>query len=262
MEWLRRFMRRLVGVNSSIYGACAETLDFLATIRRESVLAWFALRAHNNAQQSQGASQPIKLRSLNHPIFIRPGTLDAGTIINNVIREEYGQFRPDGDPQWMIDAGAYIGDTAAYFLSRFPSLKVIALEPNPENHAMAMRNLKPYGDRAVVLKKGLYVDDGEYCFSGNSTAGSISKDGDKIECVSLPSLIRQFDIPRLDILKIDIEGAEEALFLKNPEAWLDRVNWLIIEIHTESILNVIARILKEHGFSMTPYRSVWYCRKR
>jgi hypothetical protein len=75
-------------------------------------------------------------------------------------------------------------------------------------------------------------------------------------------LIRQFDIPRLDILKIDIEGAEEALFLKNPEAWLDRVNWLIIEIHTESILNVIARILKEHGFSMTPYRSVWYCRKR
>lgn len=160
----------------------------------------------------------------------------------------------------MIDAGAYIGDTAAYFLSRFPSLKVIALEPNPENHEMAGLNLKPYGDRAVLLKKGLYADDGDYCFSGSSTAGSISKSGDKIECVSLPSLIRQFDIPRLDILKMDIEGAEEALFVKNPEVWLDRVNWLIIEIHSESILDVISRVLKEHGFSMTSYRSVWYCR--
>jgi predicted O-methyltransferase YrrM len=99
-------------------------------------------------------------------IFIRPGTPDVSTIINNVIREEYGHFSYAGDPQWMVDAGAYIGDTAAYFLSRFPRFRVIALEPNPPAFAMASQNLKPYGERVILMKKGLWVDDQNVLFGG------------------------------------------------------------------------------------------------
>ena len=72
----------------------------------------------------------IKFTNLDHPITVRPGTDDATTVISTVVREEYGQLQLTGDPLVMIDAGAYIGDTSAYFLSRFKGLRIFALEPS------------------------------------------------------------------------------------------------------------------------------------
>jgi len=81
----------------------------------------------------------MKFRYLEFPIFVRPGTADVGSIIDNVFREEYGQLPKGFVPRTILDAGAYVGDRAAYFLSRFEQARAIALEPNPESHALASR---------------------------------------------------------------------------------------------------------------------------
>ena len=52
-------------------------------------------------------------------------------VMDNVIRQEYGQVAPTTPPRWMIDAGADIGDTTAYFLSKYPSLKAVVLQQIP-----------------------------------------------------------------------------------------------------------------------------------
>lgn len=75
----------------------------------------------------------MKMRPLSFPITIRPGSADATTIINTVIRQEYCNTSLTDHPVWMLDAGAHIGDTAAFFLSRYPCLKIVALEPNAES---------------------------------------------------------------------------------------------------------------------------------
>ena len=260
MEAVRRLIRGVLGDNSLFYKVGARFLDFISVTRKEGIRTWFALRQLEAGSSGPPPRVPVTLSKLQYPIIIRPGTADVGTIINNVIREEYGHFKPAGDPEWMIDAGAYIGDTAAYFLTRFPKLQVIALEPNPPAYEMASQNLKPYGERAVLMKKGLWAGDQNLLFDGASTCASIRDKGFEIEGISLPTILERFSIARLNILKMDIEGAEKAIFSSNPEAWLDRVDLIIIEIHGPEITNLISHALQRNNFSMKQFRSVWYCR--
>jgi FkbM family methyltransferase len=262
MDQIRRFVRGAIGANSPLYRAGAETVDFLAVLRSEGIKTWRLLRCIETANGARQQPEVVSLNALQHPIYLRPGSADAKTAINNVIRQEYGQFDLPPSPRWMIDAGAYIGDTAAYFLSRFPSLKVIALEPNEENHDLASRNLLPYGERAILLKKGLSSSSQSACFAGDGTGGAIASEGKKIECISLAELLDKYSIPQLDILKMDIEGAEAAIFESHPESWLPRVDLIILEIHGPQIEVLVSKVLLESGFAMRQYRSVWYCRRK
>lgn len=260
MDIIRRAVRSLLGTDSRFYKAGATFLDFLSTTRKDGIRTWRTLKELTDGNQNNGSPRSVTLQSLRYPILIRPGTQDAETVIDNVIREEYGQFTPAKAPEWMIDAGAYIGDTTAYFLSRFPELKVVALEPNPPSYEMARQNLKLYGDRAILLRKGLFSTEQILCFAGGGTGASIANSGFEIDCTTVLSLLERYSIPHVDILKMDIEGAEEAVFLSQPEAWLSRIDLLILEIHGPHIKSLVSRVLRENGFSMKQYRSIWYCR--
>jgi FkbM family methyltransferase len=259
MEPLRRALRKIFSPQSGIYKTGATMLDFISTIKSDGYKTWRILQELQNANKNDPACS-VTLQNLKFPILIRPGTQDAHTIINNIIRKEYDQTTITGSPKWMIDAGAYIGDTSAYFLSRFHDIRVLALEPGTASYKMARQNLEPYGERAILLQKGLYITDGTALFSGDNTGASISNTGFEIDCTTIKSLLDLYSIPRVDILKMDIEGAEEVLFLEKPEEWLNRVDLLIIEIHGDHLFPLISRVLSDNGFSMKQYRSVWYCR--
>jgi FkbM family methyltransferase len=258
MEILRQFFRSIFKSDSFIYKSGATFMDFISTIMTDGYKTWRTLK-EVEAGRPDDPPLLVNLNNLIFPIIVRPGTLDVHTIINNIIRKEYDQVTMTQEPKWMIDAGAYIGDTSAYFLSRFPGLNIIALEPNPPSFEMAKKNLIPYGERSILLQKGLYITDGFAFFSGESTGASIDKSGFKIDCTTVPSLLEQYSIPRIDILKMDIEGAEEDIFKSKPETWLNRVDMLMIEIHSAHMIPLISRILQENGFSMKQYRSIWYC---
>jgi len=260
IEYFRKAIRNVLGYDSRLYRFGASSLDFYQTVWTNSFRTWRLLASLGSQNGINTAPTPVMLRNLRHPMYLRPGTDDAGTVICNVIREEYGRLVNLDSPVWMIDAGAYIADTSAYFLSRFPDLNVIALEPHPENYAMSQLNLEPYGNRAMVLRRGLSATEGIERFSGEGTGASIASTGMEIDCTTIPALLTQYGISRIDILKMDIEGAEEAIFSTNPEEWLEKVGLLIIEIHGERARSLIAQVLRKNGFSMENYRSVWYCR--
>ena len=259
MESIRRLIRGLIGSHSSLYKAGENILNFISISSKEGIRTWITLRQLGDSDSMSLPPVPISFHNLQYPFFVRPGTIDISTVINNVIREEYGQFRPASEPQWMIDAGAYIGDTSAYFLSRFPSLKIIALEPHTKNYEIACKNLTPYGERVVLLNKGLWVKDQKVNFGGDFSGASIRDTGSEIDCISLPSIMEQFSIPKINILKMDIEGAEEAIFSTKPEEWLERIDLLIIEIHGPKIMEVVLSTLRQYHFSMKKFRSVFYC---
>ena len=126
---------------------------------------------------------------------------------------------------------------------------------------MAVENLKPYGERIFLLKKGLYSADQCCSFGGGGTIASIQDNTDDlVECISMPTLLNQYSISTVDILKMDIEGAEEAIFCRNPESWLDRIKLLIIEFHgANNIRNQTLNVLRQHNFIRRQYRSLWYC---
>ena len=52
-----------------------------------------------------------------------------------------------------------------------------------------------------------------------------------IRGITMNELFDEFGIDRIDLLKLDIEGAEKEVFGSGPTAWLDRVGVIAIELH-------------------------------
>lgn len=263
MELLRRSVRGVIGYNSPIYRAASEFLNFATVVANEGPGMWRKLRDLKEASGSYSKGSPavpVKLRKLQHPIMLRPGTEDASTVVHTIVREEYGDFVPSKEPMVMIDAGAYIGDTSAYFLSRFKSLKIVALEPSRETYEAAKANLALYGDRVSLLNKGLAATTGKIRFSGNTTAASISDSGEQeIDCISILDVMATNNFDRIDILKMDIEGAETEIFRTDIDKWLPLVDNVLIELHGPECEQVVLGALRAANFDIRQHRSVYYC---
>jgi len=240
---------------------CAGAID-LSMVAAKCGLGTYLLLLKTGRKDSGHAPFSISFKNLQHPIIIRPGTDDVRTVIDNIVREEWGNFTPEQEPKLMIDGGAYIGDSSAYFLSRFPGLKVIALEPDPVTFQTMVKNLEPYGPRAKSLNYGLYSHAGTVRFQAGQTGSSVMQNGEtEIAVTTIGSVLESEAINRIDILKLDIEGSEEAIFAADPESWLEKVDWLIIEFHSDAGESAISAVLKKNGFTMRQFRSVWYCRR-
>ena len=257
MELIRRFLRGRLGGRSVLYQYASRLYSRVAITYREGPLMAGIL--NRIARAPQGQMELVKFKNLAHPFFLRPGTHDVATAINTFVRSEYGQINKNWQPKTLVDAGAYIGDTSAYFLSRFPELNVLALEPNPENFAVAKRNLAPYGSRVAVLPFALSSNEGSVHFSGGGTGGSISDDGITVTATSIPQILERIPGQRISLLKLDIEGAEETLFSTAPERWLTSVDRIIVELHGPRIIKSVLNVLAQHHWAVRPYRSVWYC---
>ena len=256
MEIARRLIRGIIGSNSKIYRLASESLCNIQIARREGFAMVGVLNRLLTAKG--GAPELLNLRSLHHPILVRPGSDDIPTILNNVIREEYAKFPPAEAPRIMIDAGAFIGDTSAYFLSRYPSLRIVAVEPEAANIAQAKLNLAPYGARITLIQKALAGKVGVAAFGGQSIGGSLDKAGVMVHTTTLPEILTSLGGAKIDILKMDIEGAELQVFENAPEAWLPSVNMVIAELHGPFITKAVTRIIVSNGFGVRSYRSLTF----
>jgi FkbM family methyltransferase len=177
----------------------------------------------------------IPVRRLKRSIWVRGRTSDLWVLNTVIACEEYRGFIST-PPRTIIDAGANIGCASVYWKSRFPNASIVALEPDPENHSIALKNVEGLAD-VVVLKAGLwssrtrlritnpdawkYAIRVEECESGG------------IQSESVESILSSFAWPQVDVLKMDIEGSEVEVLSNNIDGWIHRVNTLIIELHQD-----------------------------
>jgi FkbM family methyltransferase len=193
-------------------------------------------------------SRPIYLRTklADHPLMIRPGSSDF-YVFNQIFVELEYKSVPEVPPgSLIVDAGANVGYSACYFLSRFADSKVIALEPDSCNAKALRENLTPYGDRAIVIEAALWSHDALLSFtptpyrdgrewSRQVIQHTVADELNSCRAISLESLIVQHHLSRIEILKVDIEGAEGEVFSNGTERWLEHVNAIVIELHNDSM---------------------------
>jgi FkbM family methyltransferase len=256
MDNARRIIRSVLGPTSPVYQLGAHVLGAAEIARKEGLA--MVPRIRRLASAPGGNVEELRLNSLAHPIAVRPGTEDIPTLLDNVIREEYGRYVPRPLPGTMIDAGAFIGDSTAWFLSRYPELRVVALEPEEANHRLAERNLLHYGARVTLFRKALAGHDGSVCFGGASTGAAIGLGTNSVPAVSVPTLLRMLPRGRADILKMDIEGAELEVLGHDAAAWLPAIGMVIAELHGAEITRTVTRVLRVSGFGARSYRSLTY----
>lgn len=263
LERLRQRIRSVLGYDSLVYRTMAGAINQSLLLLREGPRSAFLINRLKRSEGSASAPVAVKLRRLEHPIYVRPGTNDCETVVNNIVREEYGQLSlaPQG-PHFIVDAGAYIGDTSAYFINRYPGSTIVALEPNPASFSMAKQNLAPYGNRVVLVEKALWVQRTTLRVSGLETGARVSGSGDtNVETMTISDLLKLSPSGRITLLKLDIEGGEEQLFSEEPESWLPEVDNIIIETHGAGIERLVLQVLDRAGWGALRHRNLYYCRR-
>ena len=254
MEGVRRFFRDRMGYKSTVYVFASKLANLFFALLKGG---WPGVKILSGRITSD---EWVSLRSPNHPIFIRSVQEDFSSIVNNIFREEYGQLPRLFSPKLIIDAGAYIGDTSSYFLSKYPSASVVAIEPNPESHEIAYKNLVCYGDRVTLVNAALSPEGGKKVrISGCATGARISDKGVSVDTISVEDLLISSKADSIDILKMDIEGYEVPVLMENSDNWLSSVKWLLLETHGAHIEQRLIPVLKQRGFRVTRHRNVWYC---
>lgn len=258
MEQIRRAVRRVLGWDSWLYRRGSQFLNIACLLRSEGLGTAYALTRLGTAPA--GPAEMLCFSRLDHPFHIRPGTKDVSVAINNFVREEYGSVAPGDTPRVLVDAGAYIGDTSSYFLSRYPSLRSIALEPMFESIEMARRNLAPYGNRALLCECALTADGATVHMSGEQTGARVSANGGiEVPSVTIPKILADLPEGRIDILKMDIEGAEGPIFASTPEAWLPNVGLIIVKTHGPESTATVLGALSANGWVAERRRNLYFC---
>jgi FkbM family methyltransferase len=171
-------------------------------------------------------------------LVVRTGTPDLEVARDCLVLEEYGDVSL-ADARFVIDAGAHIGASAIYFAKRFPTARIVAIEPDDDNFALLVENSRPY-ENVVPIQAALWSVPGERALSDRGTGNwgytvaetdnETRSRGQLVECVTIPSLLASFDFDSVDILKMDIEGGEHDV-LNSSSDWIDDVRVVTLELH-------------------------------
>jgi len=165
-------------------------------------------------------------------LVLRPGTSDPSVYDQVFVARQYEVDL--GDPRVIVDAGAHIGFSAVYFASRYPKARIIAMEPEPSNFALLLKNIKGFTNITAIhaglwsKKANLQIDDSDVATWSFRVSETGSSHG--ITAFGVRDIMAEFNINKVDVLKIDIEGAELEV-LKTSGDWLGDVRTLIIELH-------------------------------
>src|SRR5262249_8397217 len=92
-----------------------------------------------------------------------------------------------------------------------------------------------------------------------SWGGHLAVDGPStrsVQCITLEDIISDYKIETIDILKVDIEGAEKVIFA-GQVSWLKKIGCIIIELHNGYSLTDFSADLASMGFHVLPPGSVF-----
>jgi FkbM family methyltransferase len=162
---------------------------------------------------------------------------------------------PAGAPDpLIIDCGANIGLATIFWKQRFPASRIIAFEPDPAVFAALEQNVRTFGLHGVTLHASA-VWTAETSLEFRAEGGASGRlapgaQGDRI--LRVPTVrLRDFLSGRVDLLKVDIEGAETEVLADCVDR-LGDVDRLFVEYHSDreepQTLHCILSLLQDAGF--------------
>lgn len=220
------------------------------------------------------AATPYRLYSKYStvPLWLRPHTSDID-VFDQIFRyREYRCLDDLPDAELIIDCGANVGFSSAYFLSRFPRSKVVAVEPDPENFAAMERNLAPFAERVTALCTGVWSsecglvlctdgfgDDREWA---RTVRAAHHDEKPMMAATDIGTLFKTGSSCRISILKIDIEGSELEVFSSGSTEWLEYVDNIVIELHGKECERVFMDAIAGRGFEISRCDELTVCKRR
>jgi FkbM family methyltransferase len=185
--------------------------------------------------------KPFFFPSSPHAIRYRPGTSDAWTILEwLLLLTRDNAHLPAGPLSTVVDLGANIGVTSCLFARLYPEARIISVEPEPSNYELLCRNTAPWPSITAV-NAAVWGEKCSLCFVdpheghwGVRVIPSADSANGGPPSLTMAEIIEGYDLKFVDLLKIDIEGAEKAIFESSDlDRWLSRVGLIAIELHPQ-----------------------------
>ena len=203
----------------------------------------------------QRPSMKVKPRQSKHPLTVRLGSSSDMSVLRQIfMEEEYGCLRTISPPDLILDLGANVGYSSAYFLSCFPNATVVAVEPDPDNFELCRKNLAPYADRAKIVQGAVGRSAASWHFlavrSAMAVNGPLKYEKSTVSRMSRRLRLgtwQAFAIGRrenVDLLKVDIERSELEVFGASSSSWLPEMGNICIELHGDDCREVFLRALE------------------
>ena len=210
------YFSRLIGIRAALYFLISELL------KRESLML---------------------VEIAGEKIYIRTIRSELKLAVNCLLYEEFGGIESNS-PSIIIDAGANIGASTVYFAKRYPEARIIAIEPEQENYEILVKNTSRH-QNIVTIKAALWYEKdtrtirhrftGPWGYTVSTTDYAAESTGQEVDCITIPSIMNDYHIEYIDILKMDIEGGEKSVF-EYADDWIDKVAIVTVELHDRIVM--------------------------
>jgi FkbM family methyltransferase len=151
------------------------------------------------------------------------------------------------EPDLIIDGGANIGLTSAAYAMRFPHAKIVAVEPDDANFSLLKRNVSAFPN-VFPLHAAIWSRSAKLRLE-NPKATSWSRrvgpsDDGEVVAVTIPDIIASVQLNSVDVVKLDIEGAEAEVFKNGDLDWMLQCKCLIVEVHGKECMHEVLSATK------------------
>ena len=201
-----------------------------------------------------------KLHWRGRDVFYRPATSDPLAIYQVLVRRggkaEY--YLPDAlQPGVILDIGSNIGTSILFFHERFPGAKIYGFEPHPETFRILEKNVAGipsiqvfnYALGAANADVSVPFDGADFSrFTlaknpGADWSGPLSRTVCEVKHAG--EVVNHLGLTKVDLIKIDCEGAEYDVLTSLPSDLLSHCKWIVGEMHDASAFQILA-LLAQH----------------
>lgn len=141
----------------------------------------------------------------------------------------------------VLDCGGHIGSFTMYVKSLYPTAKILVMEPVPDNLHLLKENIAQNNlANVTVIPFALYGQSGTYYIDlAGKQFDAVHVTAEKpahnnfvtIEAKILDQVLDQEHVSMVDLMKLDIEGAEYHVFEHSLPALSAHVKRIIMEFH-------------------------------
>ena len=193
---------------------------------------------------SPGRVITVRPAGWQKPLYLRTGTSDLAFYEQIILQRAY-DLPLAQPPQVIVDAGANIGLTSRYLARRYPAARIFAIEPEPSNYAMLCRNAAGFPNIIPIqaalwgeeTRLELYNPQGRHgafrVRPGEAAAQQTTEDAKlpgRVRAITMGRLLAEHRLEKVDLLKVDIEGSERAVFARSA-GWIGLVSVIAAELH-------------------------------
>jgi FkbM family methyltransferase len=201
----------------------------------------------------------VYVKGVTAPLYLRPNNSDVFVLMQTFWYRGV-DIQLSHPPAVIIDGGANIGLTTVSLANQYSDARIIAVEPDADNCRIFSLNTATYS-QVQLIQGAIWDKESELTISDSQvdswtiqvteTTTDIFSSG--IPGMTIAQIMSKHELEKVDLLKLDIEGAEKRVFEADANLNLDRIGCVLVETHDRFVTGsekAVLQAAQKYGFQI------------